>query len=142
HLQSGADVQNGGTQGLRTLVVALDGGDGPVQLHDVHGQGVQLGEGVEPGAEVVERQAYAPLAQAPAGRGGTGQVTDPARLGDLQNQPARPRPVLVEHATDRDLQLGLTEAAGRDVDVHVDVRTVPVGQRGGVRAGPGQDEGV
>ncbi|RMS43781.1 hypothetical protein ALP65_04634 [Pseudomonas aeruginosa] len=102
--------------------VPLRGGDvhdeRAIHLQRVQRQAPQVGERRIAGAEVVDRQADAQLAEAFEQRDGLVDVVHQRVLGHLQFEEARRQPGLLQRMTDFVDQAGPAEIAGAAVDRH------------------------
>ena len=133
HLDDGRD------EGVRAVGAAEPAHEGAVDLEDVDGQGAQVVERGVAHAEVVDGHAHAHLAPGLQLGPRSRQVADEDVLGDLQHEPARGQPALVEDVPDRGQQLLIAELAGREVDRDDAEVRLRDGPGPGRRAGPAQD---
>ena len=88
-----------------------------VELHGVAGEAVDLAQRGGAEAEVVDPRRHRVLVEEPAEHPPGGlRVVHHRALGDLQAQPARVQPRLVERVDDQPDEAGVRELAAGDVD--------------------------
>src|SRR5690606_38401596 len=96
---------------LRVLGDAAD--EALVQLEDVQRKALEIAEGGEAGAEIVQRQAHAELGQlAQAGKDLRG-VLHQLRLGDLKNQIGRGQATVLQYLGDQRREVAALQLANR-----------------------------
>ncbi len=90
--------------------------EGAVDLHEVDGEALQIVEGAEAGAEIVEHDGAARFPRRRHQRVGGGQVLDQRRLGDLEMQPLRAEARLRQLVPQERPEAGIVQRICRQVD--------------------------
>ena len=96
-----------------------------IDLEDVDGQVLQVGERGVAGPEVVHREAEAQLLQLPQARNHRARIDHDQALGDFEDEPARRQARALQGRAHLGHEIRLLELARREVHADVGRRTGP-----------------
>ena len=127
-----AEVDDGPDDGDVLAALAQRRDEAAVDLDLLHREALEVGQRRVPGAEVVDREADAEVAQPVQQRDGAGGVGHDRALRDLQGEPVRRDAVPPQETVDLLDEVGVVQAARGQVDRHADVvtRRAPLGAGG------------
>ena len=116
--QFGAELGDAAQQHQRTVARLDPLEEGAVDLDLVERQALQVAEARVAGAEIVERDAHAEIADLVQEQARRARVLEQHRLGDFDLEPARVEAGFAQHLLDRLDDVAAAELAGRQVDGH------------------------